>query len=395
METEVCSVASFLENAAGRARNETLDGRRYVVVPAAMIVVGVHNGSKGPVFYGEDALAGTSVSWGMKPAVVYHPKPGKSGEATAARKEVIESGQVGFVMNTRMDGPKQRTDVWLDVLKADAVDPRILKSVRAGRPMEVSTGYHAELVENAGEHDGVPYKYVARRLQPDHFALLPDQIGACSIAAGAGLLVTNAAGGWDADPAKVAAFDAAPWLEKVQIVSEHLVVNAAPTPESIMDRKAKIDALITNGLYAEADRAELEKLPDGILGKIAAPAKVEPPKPAAVTNEVVPVPTFDQWLAAAPAPYRQFVTNGMNAEAKQKKSLVDAILAAPGNVLPVEVLNGMQTDVLEGIFGLLPAPVGGLSADARNYMGAAGGPVHNRRQPPPEAAPVLAVPQYS
>lgn len=199
---ETVTIKAFLENAsAKKVREEKLDGRDYLVVPTTMITVGIHNGSHGPAFYPEDELARTTTSWNMKPVVVFHPKATKTTSATAARPDVIEKMQVGFLLNTEFDkvAKKLRTESWIDIAKANKVDPRIVKAVRAGKPMEVSTGLGSELVQNAGEYNGVKYSQEARNHQPDHFALLPEGVGACSIAAGAGLLVTNAAGEWVGD----------------------------------------------------------------------------------------------------------------------------------------------------------------------------------------------------
>ncbi len=232
--TEKITIHSFLENAAkAKVREEFLDGRKYIVVPTVMIVEGVHNGSQGPVYYAGEDLSGWTVSWNHKPAVVYHPKANKGGRATASDPVVMAKSQVGFVLNTGFDEKtgKLRTETWLDVEKTDRVDPRILRSVRAGRPVEVSTGLTATLIENTTEEtfNGKKYKYRATKLQADHLAILPDQVGACSIAAGAGLLVENAEGSWDANETAVKTVTAV--LD--QHYSEMYLANDAPVENGL------------------------------------------------------------------------------------------------------------------------------------------------------------------
>lgn len=228
---ETVTIKAFLENAsAKKVREEKLDGRDYLVVPTTMITVGVHNGSHGPAFYSEDELARTTTAWNMKPVVVFHPKATKTTPATAARPDVIEKMQVGFLLNTEFDkaAKKLRAESWIDIAKANKVDPRIVKAVRAGKPMEVSTGLGSELVQNAGEYNGVKYGQEARNHQPDHFALLPEGVGACSIAAGAGLLVTNEAGEWTGDEAAAVAFAARmadSWIEAAAARTDEVVTN--------------------------------------------------------------------------------------------------------------------------------------------------------------------------
>ena len=57
---------------------------------------------------------------------------------------------------------------------------------KRGEMMEVSTGLFSEIEPKPGVFKGRHYKGVVRNLRPDHLAILPDSIGACSIADGAG-----------------------------------------------------------------------------------------------------------------------------------------------------------------------------------------------------------------
>lgn len=176
-------------------RFETFDGREYLVAPMVMLTVGVHAGSNGPVLYEESDLAKTPEAWNMKPLVVYHPTENGQG-ISACTATVIEQQGVGLIMNTRWDG-KLRAEAWFDVEKTKKVDERILTALEEGKMMEVSTGLFTDNEQtegtwNAGNGSEQPYAAIARNYRPDHLAILPDKIGACSIAKGAGLLQTNA-----------------------------------------------------------------------------------------------------------------------------------------------------------------------------------------------------------
>ncbi len=50
-----------------RTRYEALDGKRYLVVPMVMLTVGVHNGSRGPLYYPKEELANLPLVWDHKP----------------------------------------------------------------------------------------------------------------------------------------------------------------------------------------------------------------------------------------------------------------------------------------------------------------------------------------
>lgn len=172
--------------ARNRVRYEELEGRRHAVVPVVMIKEGILEGSQGPVYYAAGPLKRSTPLWDGVPVVVYHPE---SGKASARAPDVYNASKIGTVFNTKfVKGSKSRleAEAWIDVDRAEAVDPRILESVRRGEPVEVSTGLTAELDGESGA--------AALEIYPDHLAILPDRLGACSVGCGCGLMaIGNAA----------------------------------------------------------------------------------------------------------------------------------------------------------------------------------------------------------
>lgn len=173
-------------------RYETLQGRRYLVAPMAMITEGVHNGSGGPLLYRETELRKAVPAWNMKPIVVYHPAINGQG-VSACDPDILEKQQVGMVMHSRWDKGKLRAEAWIEEDRAAVVDNRVLDALTSNKMMEVSTGLFTDSQGGGGEWAGKIYNAEAVNHQPDHLALLPDQVGACSIADGAGLLQMNEA----------------------------------------------------------------------------------------------------------------------------------------------------------------------------------------------------------
>ncbi len=170
-------------------RYEVLDGKEYLVAPMAMLTVGVHNGSQGPLMYTEAELSKAPSVWNMKPIVVYHPE--RDGKGISACDQVIINNRgIGLVMNAKFDG-KLRAEAWLDVNKMKQVDERVLVAVLNNQMMEVSTGLFRDEDSTPGKFGGKQFVGHARNIKPDHLAILPDKIGACSIADGAGLLQLN------------------------------------------------------------------------------------------------------------------------------------------------------------------------------------------------------------
>lgn len=181
---------SFTINAR-TARRASLHGREHLVVPTVLIVPGVLNGSRGPLLYEARDVAASVDAWNGMPVVVYHPQ---SGATSARSPQVSDKQKVGEVYNTRIDKGRLVADVWIDVARAQKVDRRVLDSVESGRPLEVSTGLLVDQVpaRNGSHLNGKAYWSIARNFRPDHLAILPDQVGACSIKDGCGMLMNSA-----------------------------------------------------------------------------------------------------------------------------------------------------------------------------------------------------------
>ena len=179
-------------NLAGKTRLATLRGRKYIVAPMTMLVPGVLNGSKGPLLYPEEEVRNNHEAWNNMPIVVYHPT--SDGRPVSARSpEILDSSGVGMVLKSRIDNGRLKAEGWFDVEACRQVDPRVLSSLERGEPLELSTGLFTENkpAPLGAAHNGRAYTYIARRYQPDHLAVLPDQTGACSLRDGCGVLVNS------------------------------------------------------------------------------------------------------------------------------------------------------------------------------------------------------------
>lgn len=171
-----------------KVRYDKLEGIEYMVVPMVMITEGVHNGSGGPLYYPDDELGKTPASWDHKPIVVYHPEENGQG-VSACQPHVLNTRKVGVILNTVYKGGRLKAEAWLNKERLKKVDNRVLVAIEKGEMVEISTGLYTdnEYVEN-GKWKDEKYDCVARNYRPDHLAILPDQVGSCSIKDGAGLL---------------------------------------------------------------------------------------------------------------------------------------------------------------------------------------------------------------
>jgi hypothetical protein len=165
----------------------THEGKANLVVPVVMMVEGVHSGSQGAIYHSIEELGKFPESWNGIPVVIYHPKNDDGDYVGANSPEVIEKYQVGRVYNTEVEGKKLKAEVWFDEEKLNAISETTLLAVNETREIEVSLGMFTENEEKEGTWHGEKYTAIAHNHRPDHLAILPDQVGACSCKDGCGL----------------------------------------------------------------------------------------------------------------------------------------------------------------------------------------------------------------
>jgi len=170
-------------------------GKPYLVVPVVMMVEGVHAGNYGPLLHTMEELGKFPESWNGRPAMINHPKV-DGVYVSANSPDMIDDEAIGRVYNTKMDGYKLKAEVWMDEDKLNDISADLLEDINEGKPIEVSTGMFVEEEEISGFWHEEKYIAVARNIRPDHLALLPGGVGACSIEDGCGIR-NNKKGGND------------------------------------------------------------------------------------------------------------------------------------------------------------------------------------------------------
>lgn len=162
-------------------RYETLNGARHMVVPVIMIVEGVLNGS----FVPADEFI--PQAWNGRPVTVGHPQL-NGQDVSANSPKILEKYALGQIFGAKREGDKLKAEAWIDLGLAQKMKQlKLVDALRAGVTMEVSTGYFAATENASGEVDGEPFFGIHRDIKPDHLALLPHDIGACSVNDGCGV----------------------------------------------------------------------------------------------------------------------------------------------------------------------------------------------------------------
>jgi hypothetical protein len=171
-------------NVSSLVSEQEFDGRSYLVAPVVAIKEGVLNG----ILYLSDDIAVHASEWNGHVVPLDHPK--KDGEFVSANaREIWASEVVGHFWDVAMSDGRLLGNLWIDLEKVNRLGDRALdvaNRLRAGEPVEVSTGLFCDIEEKAGEWNGKRYVAIARNIRPDHLALLPNETGACSWKDGCG-----------------------------------------------------------------------------------------------------------------------------------------------------------------------------------------------------------------
>lgn len=180
----------FNLRSVGRPTYKTHNGRKYLVAPLSLIVPGVLNGSQGPLFYSPLEIRKNHLDWNGIPLVSYHPQSLDGSHLSANDTAVLEKQGIGFVQGSQIArNGGLRAEGWFDVEKTRKVNNSILTALQSGQQIELSTGLYTDNIPAAdgSNFNGKYYSHHATNYRPDHVAILPDQIGACSLNDGCGV----------------------------------------------------------------------------------------------------------------------------------------------------------------------------------------------------------------
>lgn len=120
-------------------RQENYQGVMHLVVPVVMMVEGVHNGSRGPLFHSIEELGRFPDAWNGRPVIIDHPtEDGRNVSANSP--EIMENKVIGIVFNTHVDGKKLKAEVWLNEDRLRQSSPTVLAALQKTEPVEVSVG---------------------------------------------------------------------------------------------------------------------------------------------------------------------------------------------------------------------------------------------------------------
>lgn len=171
-------------------RREQLSGVDHIVVPVVMMVEGVHSGSHGPILHLAEELGRFPESWDGIPVTIGHPNV-NGAYVSANSPDVLQDWAVGRIFNTRIDGSALRAEAWINEVDLERISEETLERLNNNDVIEVSVGIFSDEEIASGVWNTEQYDAIARNHRPNHLALLPDEIGACSIEDGCGIRVNK------------------------------------------------------------------------------------------------------------------------------------------------------------------------------------------------------------
>lgn len=175
-------------NRVGPIRSENLMGRAFKVFPAVLVREQVLNNNLGATFLPAEEIEASVDAWNSIPVTLRHPT--QRGQPISARQPgVLNASGIGFLFNARYQDGALKADVYLDPARLSAIEDagKAINRVEQGEVVEVSTGFTTRVEPETGAHNGERYEAVLRGIRPDHFAVLDNEKGACSVDDGCGL----------------------------------------------------------------------------------------------------------------------------------------------------------------------------------------------------------------
>lgn len=173
------------------ARTEIVDNVEYLVAPVTMMVEGVHPGSRGSLLHPVEEFGKTPDAYNGIPITIQHPQAPTGEYISANSPETLKNWAVGRVFNAKLDKKKLKAEAWVEKSRCNNISTETFQALEAGAQLEVSLGVYTDEDETTGQWNTETYSAIARNHKPDHLALLPGDVGACSLKDGCGIRVNK------------------------------------------------------------------------------------------------------------------------------------------------------------------------------------------------------------
>lgn len=165
-------LAALNTNTSGAAREVTINGRPHLVADAVTIV---GNSVMNGILYPDSEVSANYTDLDCMLAPSSHPTDANGNPIDAYHPLAINTHNVGaFIRNPRRDGLKVVNELCVDIEVAEKSEDgiEVLRRMRAGEPVGMSTGLEMLAYNRLGEVDGRKFSMVGGSFVYNHVAVL-------------------------------------------------------------------------------------------------------------------------------------------------------------------------------------------------------------------------------
>lgn len=178
---------------AGPLRYVDVNGRQFAIARMTILQPKVLTGSKGALYYPRNEIESVYEEWNGRPLTIKHPNRNGSN-VSANSPDIFINQEIGRFYNSKINSDGSNSgEGWFDVELTKRLHSELWNRLEKGEKVEVSTGLYTDNEEAPKNslHEGTQYTHIARNYRPNHIAILPDEIGACSVKDGCGVFNNN------------------------------------------------------------------------------------------------------------------------------------------------------------------------------------------------------------
>lgn len=166
---------------SGIVRKVVENGREFIVAPIVAVKDGVLNGE----LVRSDVLGRLLDEWEGTPLTINHP-PDDAAAVITKTHAWIRQNEIGTMRNVHVAQNRLKGEVWIPTDQTAPEVKAVIKRIENGETLQVSVGFLSAFTVQKGTFGRKQFREVTQDAAPNHVALLPNDVGACSIVDGCG-----------------------------------------------------------------------------------------------------------------------------------------------------------------------------------------------------------------
>lgn len=240
-------------------RRDFKDGEEFLIAPIVAVREGVLNGELVRV----DTLGRLLDEWQGTPITINHP-PKQAAESISKTHAWVRSNKIGTMENVHVANERLQGELWMPTKQPSQQAVKVMQRIERGETLEVSVGFLSIFTGQQGVLGKKAFREVTQDAAPNHVALLPDDVGACSIKDGCG---TPRAASANVHNPEFEGVEATPWQQVDHTLPAYIAgANAAlsqdvPTHADVADLPSDVKQwIVKRTMLGDPDATTAEEL---------------------------------------------------------------------------------------------------------------------------------------